>query len=112
VAITDTPITTSGINKHIGYTAKKKDKNGEATFTRRYTEYIALRKKLSELWPGVFLPCMPSKTLIGSSEDQVIRSRVKYITHFWRKVSFYERVYFSEEVALFMDDNVNVEATF
>jgi hypothetical protein len=27
-------------------------------------------------------------------------------------VSFYERVYYSEEVGLFMDDNVNVEATF
>ena len=100
------------MNKHIGYSAKKKDKNGEGAFTRRYTEYIALRRKLAELWPGVFLPVMPSKTLLGASEEQVIRSRTKYIHHFWRKVSFHERVYYSEEVALFMDDNVNIEATF
>jgi hypothetical protein len=112
VEVTDTPVIAGGVNKHIGYTAKRKDKNGEGAFTRRYTEYIALRKKLSELWPGVFLPVMPSKTLLGASEEQVIRSRIKYIHHFWRKVSFHERLYYSEEVALFMDDNVNVEATF
>lgn len=108
VEITDTPVTVSGINKHVGYTAKKRDKNGEGTFTRRYTEYIILRRKLAELWPGVFIPCMPSKTLMGSSEEQVIRSRTKYILHFWRQLSFYDRVYYSEEVAIFMDDNVNV----
>jgi hypothetical protein len=67
VAITDTPVTQGGVNRHIGYTAKRRDKNGEGTFTRRYTEYMALRKKLSELWPGVFLPIFPNKTLIGAS---------------------------------------------
>lgn len=83
------------MNKHIGYTAKRRDKNGEGVFTRRYTEYIALRKKLGELWPGIFLPCMPSKTLLGSSEEQVIQGRVKYISHFWRKISFFDRIYYS-----------------
>jgi hypothetical protein len=55
-------------NKHIGYTVNKKDRNGEGSFSRRYTEYISLRKKLVELWPGVFIPTLPSKTLIGSSD--------------------------------------------
>jgi hypothetical protein len=75
------------MNKHIGYTAKKIDRNGEAVFTRRYTEYIAFRKKLSELWPSVFIPILPNKTLLGSSEEEIIRNRIKYIHHFWRKLS-------------------------
>jgi hypothetical protein len=57
------------MNRHIGYTAKKHDKNGDSSFTRRYTEYIAFRKKLTELWPGVFLPTFPNKILIGSNEE-------------------------------------------
>ena len=56
------------MNKHIGYTASKKDRQGESVFTRRYTEYALFRKKLAELWPGVFIPHLPSKTLIGNSD--------------------------------------------
>jgi hypothetical protein len=55
-------------NKHVGYTVKKNDMNGESSFTRRYTEYISFRKKLVELWPALFIPTLPNKTLIGSSD--------------------------------------------
>ena len=42
IAISETPI----INKHVSYTIKKTDRNGEGSFTRRYTEYLAFRRKL------------------------------------------------------------------
>ena len=42
ITISDTPI----INKHVSYTVKKADKTGEGSFTRRYTEYLAFRRKL------------------------------------------------------------------
>ena len=104
LTISETPI----INKHVSYTIKKTDRNGEGSFTRRYTEYLAFRRKLVELWPGLFIPTLPNKTLIGSSEEEVIRSRVKYILHFWRKLSCFDKVYYSDEVKLFMNDEVNI----
>lgn len=61
-----------------------------------------------QLWPGIFIATLPNKALLISSED-TIRSRIKYITHFWRILSAYEPLYYSNEVLLFMGTEPNIE---
>ena len=95
VGVTGTVFFKMGLTQHIGYTCEAKDRNGATKFTRRYTEYIVLRNMLVKVWPGVILPTLPSKTLIGSSEDELIRSRSKYINHFWRGLGGWEQIYYS-----------------
>lgn len=58
---------TANIKGHIHYTVRIKDKKGSREVTRRYTEYIAFKTKLNELWPCIFLAALPSKTLIGTA---------------------------------------------
>lgn len=45
-----------------------------------------------ELWPCVILGALPSKTLMGVSEDDLIRSRGKYIIRFLRSLCKFESV--------------------
>ena len=103
-----------GLNQHIAYKLEARDRNGITKFTRRFTEHMVFRRVLVKMWPGIFIPVLPNKTLIGSSEEEVIRSRSKYLAHFWRALTAYEQIYYSEEVQLFITagDNVNIEATF
>lgn len=103
-----------GINQHIGYNIEARDRNGTTKFTRRFTEHMSFRRVLVKMWPGIFIPVLPNKTLIGSSDEEIIRSRSKYLAHFWRGLTSYEQIYYSEEVQLFINagENVNIEATF
>lgn len=44
---------------------------------RRFKEILALRETLRQMYPGIYIPPVPSKTLINStSEDFVERRRV------------------------------------
>jgi hypothetical protein len=39
----------------------------------------------------------------------MVRGRTKYIHHFWRILTAYQAVYYSDQVALFMSNEPNVE---
>ena len=82
----ESELVSAGFVKHRYYVVERRDKNGEGKFSRRYTEYISFRKKLVELWPVIFIPVLPNKSFLGSSNEDILRSRIKYINHFWRKL--------------------------
>ncbi len=57
---------------------------------------MAWRSKLVELWPCLLLTALPNKTLIGVSEEDLIRGRCKYIIRFLGSLSRHEALYSSD----------------
>ena len=87
---------TANIKGHVFYTVQIKDAKGSREIARRYTEFMAMRAKLTELWPCILMAALPSKTLIGISEEDLICNRVKYIIRFLRSISRHEDIYNSD----------------
>lgn len=76
--------------------------------TRRYSDFFSLRQKLMSRWPGIVIPNLPPKILIGSSSDKTtIRIRKRLLNNFC--VELVKQNYFMdcEEVKLFFEHTVN-----
>ena len=67
---------------------------------RRYRDFDALRKKLVERWPGVYIPNIPGKKVINNTETKTINMRMRLINRFLDKLSKINYLYNSEETQL------------
>lgn len=78
-----------------------KDKLGEFKSLRRFSEFEAIRKKLKDNWPGIFIPAIPDKTL-NNADAKVIEERILFLDHFVKKCARVDHIYYSEEFQLFL----------
>lgn len=72
---------------------------------RRYSEFNALRQKMQERWPGVYIPSIPPKTWIGKFEKEIVDFRLKMISRFCSKISSRDYLLESSEIKIFLDDH-------
>ena len=77
------------------------------TLNRRYKEFNALRKKLVERWPGIFIPNIPEKK-IGQKGKRVTNMRVELINRFLKKLSKIDYLFNSEEMDYFLQNTSSV----
>ena len=79
--------------------------------SRRYRDFDALRKKLIERWPGVFVPNIPHKKTVGNKDKEIVGMRVEMINRFLKKLSKIDYLYNSDEMELFLQNSSNVSKT-
>ena len=79
--------------------------------SRRYRDFDALRKKLIERWPGVFIPNIPHKKTVGNKDKEIVGMRVEMINRFLKKLSKIDYLYNSDEMELFLQNSSNVSKT-
>ena len=79
--------------------------------SRRYRDFDALRKKLIERWPGVFIPNIPHKKTVGNKDKEIVGMRVEMINRFLKKLSKIEYLFNSEEMDLFLQNSSSVSKT-
>ena len=79
--------------------------------SRRYRDFDALRKKLVERWPGVYIPNIPHKKMVGNKGKRIIAIRVEMINRFLKKLSKIEYLFNTEEMELFLQNSSNVSKT-
>ena len=79
--------------------------------SRRYRDFDALRKKLVERWPGIFIPNIPHKKKIGSTEKEIVGLRIEMINRFLKKLSKIDYLFNSDEMELFLQNSSNVAKT-
>ena len=73
---------------------------------KRYSDFYALRQKLIERWPGIFIPSLPPKKLVGNKESQFIESRCKMLNTFSQKLLCnFNYLFKSEEFKIFLQSN-------
>ena len=93
------PVTHEGLIKYISYTLAGSDIKEQ--LTRRYSDFFALREKLREVWPGVYVPLIPPKQSIGNTEKAFIKKRARLINKFCYKLSKFPFMYSCDEVLVF-----------
>lgn len=95
-----------GIKKYVSYKVGGSSMDSEVT--RRYSDFFALRAKLQERWPGVYIPNVPPKKAVGNTDIKVIDKRVRMLNLFCYKLSTLEYLFTSEEVKLFQSAGADV----
>ena len=83
----------------------------QETLSRRYRDFDALRKKLVERWPGVFIPNIPHKKTVGNTDKEIVGMRIQMINRFLKKLSQIDYLFNSDEMELFLQNSSNVGKT-
>ena len=78
---------------------------------RRYRDFNALRKKMVEKWPGIYIPKLPDKKKVGAKGQKISPIKIDVINRFLKKISKIKYLMESEEMGLFLHNTSNVEKT-
>ena len=98
-----------GVKNYTSYTLK--GSKVPAPLNRRYRDFDALRKKLVERWPGVFIPNIPHKKKVANKSQRIITMRVEMINRFLKKLCKLDYLANSEEMELFLQNSSSVIKT-
>ena len=107
--VSDPVYTKDGVKGYTSYTLK--GSRVPEPLNRRYRDFDALRKKLVERWPGIFIPNIPHKKKVGNKGKRIIGMRVEMINRFLKKLTKIEYLLNSEEMELFLQNTSNVSKT-
>ena len=80
--------------------------------TRRYRDFDALRTKLTENWPGFFIPNIPHKQIIGAKNNEVVEMRIELINRFCAQISKIDYLFNGEEMNIFLTNTTDVIKLF
>jgi hypothetical protein len=104
--VCDPVLIKDGVTPYTSYTLK--GKGLPESLNRRYRDFDALRKKLVERWPGVFIPNIPHKKTIGSTDKGTVELRIEQINRFLKKLSNIDYLFKSDEMELFLQNTSNI----
>lgn len=71
---------------------------------RRYSDFFSLYEKLLQRWPGIYIPRLPPKKVIGNMDPSVIKTRMRLLNRFCLNLSNIEYLYKSEEANIFRNN--------
>ena len=71
---------------------------------RRYKDFDSLRNKLTERWPGVYIPSIPHKKAVGANEKEFVENRKEMLNRFCSKLSQIPYLIDSEEMRVFTEN--------
>ena len=84
---------------YISYTFSGKDI--DTPLNRRFSDFLALRQKLVERWPGIFIPVIPPKKAINNNDERTINKRLRMLNRFLFKISNMSFLNYSDEIKKF-----------
>jgi hypothetical protein len=70
---------------------------------KRYSDFDSLRSKLIERWPGIYIPNIPKKKMVGNLDTALIEMRCKQLDNFVKKIIHMPYLLNSAEVKLFLN---------
>lgn len=94
----DNPIYhTNGLDNFVAYKIIGRDKLGDFSTFRRYSEFADTREFLMQNWPGFYIPPISPKKLISSNTSESINERLRFLTSFCKNIARYPFLYESQE---------------
>ena len=97
------------VQGHIKYTVKGVEGNGQFEEIRRFSEFHALRHTLSQNWPGVYIPAIPEKKVIGNKDDGFVEERRQLLEKFLKECAKYDYIIHSREFRIFARDKGEID---
>jgi sorting nexin-4 len=73
--------------RYVVYKITGVDNEGYFTGNRRYNEFYLLRQVLIQNFPGIYIPAVPGKKVVGNKDFKFILERRYYLERFFLKLS-------------------------
>ena len=94
---------------HVIYTVTGVDDVGEFEIVRRFRDFHALYECFKMRWPGIYIPAIPDKKLVGGKDEQYVEERMRLLDYFMKDVAKYDYLTSSEEFKLFCRGHGEIE---
>ena len=94
---------------HIVYKCRGADNQGQWEGERRYNNFFNLREKLEQRWPGIPIPQLPPKKVLGSKGLKFINERRFYLERFLKKMATFPFLVNSNEFQAFSRPQIEVD---
>ena len=107
--VSDPILNKDGVNQFTSYTLQ--GAKLPESLSRRYRDFDALRRKFVERWPGIYIPNIPHKKMVGSTDKDIVGLRIEQINRFLKKLSHIDYLFNSDEMELFLQNSTNVPKT-
>ena len=107
--VSDPILNKDGVNQYTSYTLQ--GAKLPESLSRRYRDFDALRRKFVERWPGIYIPNIPHKKMVGSTDKDIVGLRIEQINRFLKKLSHIDYLFNSDEMELFLQNTSNVPKT-
>jgi hypothetical protein len=107
--VSDPVLNKDGVNSFTSYTLQ--GAKLQESLSRRYRDFDALRRKFVERWPGIYIPNIPHKKIVGSTDKDIVGFRIEQINRFLKKISHIDYLFNSDEMELFLQNTTNVPKT-
>lgn len=97
------PVNKEGIKNYTLYTVESNLINKGQHVQKRYRDFDFIRQKLMSQWPGIFIPGIPPKKLVGNLDSNFVETRCLLLDAFCKKLI--ERPYLlnSKEFIIFLN---------
>lgn len=102
------PVQVGGtLDKHTRFTVNMSTSLGhftikEATVQRRYRDFVWLHDRLCTIYPGVVIPPVPGKRIVGNMEDSFVEARRQALMEYLSRVVHHPRLVQSFDVSTFL----------
>ena len=90
------------MGSYICYTMEGTDVKEQ--LTRRYSDFFSLYEKLLQRWPGIYIPRIPPKKIVGNTDQSTIKTRMRLLNRFCLNISNIEYLYKAEETSIFRNN--------
>lgn len=97
------------ISGHIKYKVSGIDSDGPFEETRRYKEFFALKNALQQRWPGIYIPAIPEKKLMGNNDDKFVEERRSLLERFMKELAKFDYLTQSKEFRIFARERGDIE---
>ena len=68
-----------------------------------------MKNALSSRWPGVYIPALPEKKLMGNNDDKFIEERRSLLERFMKELAKYDYLVNSKEFKIFARERGDIE---
>lgn len=96
-------------SSHIKYTVTGVDSEGPFEEMRRFKEFYALKVALAARWPGVYIPALPEKKLVGNKDEKFIEERRSLLERFMKEIAKFDYLTHSKEFKTFTRERGDIE---
>jgi hypothetical protein len=112
IAVSEPSLVEDRVGKHVEYVVRVRPTQGQDSLgsfetIRRYSDFLVLRKRLVDCWPGVIVPPIPPKQIRvrltqGKLNPEFIETRRHQLDFFLKQVMHTSYLYQSQETQRFL----------
>ncbi|GMF41352.1 unnamed protein product [Phytophthora fragariaefolia] len=108
VAVSEPVKQGEGMNAYISYklstsTTRPQFSRGAFSVVRRYSDFVWLHAHLSAVYPGVVVPPLPEKLLVGRFSPEFVESRRRALQLFLQRCCLHPELQHSEHLTTFLE---------